>query len=396
MSPCERSDLRAAPRPLPPERPDGAIRGGARTARVAADGRLPGGPPAGRSPSRGDRPGRAPRARRRRPAGWASSSAPSVVAFLLGFFSLAQTVGSRHGRLRHGPPDTDGAALDRELSTAGDQIDLDSARQNVLRQPQANGLDRTSAAGQPLRVAWSLDRPMLGRTDSAGAASSSCSGARRGGAGAGGPPGLLAGAGSRELVDLATQQTQTSQTRSPSSGATIYDRSGTVVLATTVDRYVLVADPDQLTPAQVTHEANDPDVRPRPRLTRMPRPAPEALHGPHYVVLSPALTSTRAPPIRAGLAANGADRWPGSTSNPSPTASTPDPGGAPDTTLAAQLLGFVNRDGVGPVRRRAVLPGRARRPAQGRRWRPRRSTASRCLDTAQVVDAGHARPGPPA
>ena len=59
--------------------------------RVAADGRLPGGSPAASSPSRGARRSctSAPAAGR---AGWASSWAAIVVAFLLGFFSLAQTV----------------------------------------------------------------------------------------------------------------------------------------------------------------------------------------------------------------------------------------------------------------------------------------------------------------
>ena len=38
---------------------------------------------------------------------------------------------------------------------------------------------------------------------------------------------------------------------------------------------------------------------------------------------------------------------PACRSSRSPYASIPQEGGSPDTTLAAQLLGFVNRDGVG-------------------------------------------------
>src|SRR5438552_9659671 len=47
------------------------------------------------------------------------------------------------------------------------------------------------------------------------------------------------------LADLAAQQT-TVRTQQPSHRGTIYDRSGTVVMATTVDRSRLVAAPGQL------------------------------------------------------------------------------------------------------------------------------------------------------
>src|SRR5436190_1184320 len=51
------------------------------------------------------------------------------------------------------------------------------------------------------------------------------------------------------LADIAVQQT-TVRTEQPSHRGTIYDRSGTVVLATSVDRSRLVAAPNQLTAEQ--------------------------------------------------------------------------------------------------------------------------------------------------
>src|SRR5215831_12815200 len=50
-----------------------------------------------------------------------------------------------------------------------------------------------------------------------------------------------------QLAQMAAQQT-TVQISEPSHRGTIYDRSGTVVLATTVDRSRLVAAPVQLSP----------------------------------------------------------------------------------------------------------------------------------------------------
>src|SRR5574340_572449 len=49
------------------------------------------------------------------------------------------------------------------------------------------------------------------------------------------------------LAGLAVAQTEL-RTEAPSQRGTIYDRSGTVVLATTLQRARLAASPDQLTP----------------------------------------------------------------------------------------------------------------------------------------------------
>ena len=74
-----------------------------------------------------------------------------------------------------------------------------------------------------------------------------------------------------------------------------------------------------------------------------------------------------------------------------PFASYPQAGGSPNSSLAAQLIGFVNREGAGPVRRRAVLPGRARRRARRSSRRTATRTASRLLEPSER--SGRACPG---
>ncbi len=149
-----------------------------------------------------------------------------------------------------------------------------------------------------------------------------------------------------ELVDMATQQTQASETIAVQRGG-IYDRTGKVLLAGTAYRDQLVAYPDQLTPTQVAHEADslssilglgDADAASlRQKLSS----------GTHYVVLSPALTTDQSAAVRAGMDAGGADQLTELDLIPQPYRIYPDPGGAPDTTLANQLLGFVNASGQG-------------------------------------------------
>ena len=149
-----------------------------------------------------------------------------------------------------------------------------------------------------------------------------------------------------QLVDLATQQTQATETIAVQRGA-IYDRTGKVLLAGTAYRDQLVAYPDQLTALQVAHEADtltailgldDADAATlRQKLSS----------GAAYVVLSPALTADQSASVRAGMAADGADQLVQLDLIPQPYRIYPDPGGAPDTTLANQLLGFVNASGKG-------------------------------------------------
>jgi cell division protein FtsI/penicillin-binding protein 2 len=145
---------------------------------------------------------------------------------------------------------------------------------------------------------------------------------------------LVAAAAGQTTVTLAT----------PSQRGDIYDRSGTVLLATTVQRERLVAAPDQLSPEQrratVAELARlfDLDeistVELRERLASSSR----------YLVLRHGLDRTMADRIRAGL---GNGRLFALSLEPEPERVYPQGGGGKGTTLAAHLLGFVNRDGVG-------------------------------------------------
>jgi cell division protein FtsI/penicillin-binding protein 2 len=145
------------------------------------------------------------------------------------------------------------------------------------------------------------------------------------------------------LADEAFAQT-TMKISLPSRRGDIYDRSGTVVLATTVDRERLAATPSELTPLrrqQVAAElvrilrlsGDDADLL----TTRM-------LTTKKYVVLAHGLDRTTADLVRAAATDGDVDAV---MLEPEPVRVYPHEGGGPDSTLAAQLLGFVNRDGVG-------------------------------------------------
>ena len=165
----------------------------------------------------------------------------------------------------------------------------------------------------------------------------------------------------------------------PSKRGDIFDRTGTVVLATTVQRERLVAAPDQLTPEQrkttVATLAADPRPRRRPprstlrdkldrqRQVRHPAPRP----GPRRRRPDP---RARSPP-RASSALS---------LEPEPERVYPQVGGGPGSSLAAHLLGFVNREGGGQYGVEQALPVDARRRAAGRRRRARRQRPGAILD----------------
>ena len=91
-----------------------------------------------------------------------------------------------------------------------------------------------------------------------------------------------------------------------------------------------------------------------------------------YVVLAHGLDKKTADRVRAAAASKKIEAV---LLEAEPVRVYPHEGAGPDSTLAAHLLGFVNRDGDRPVRRRAVLPGRPRRaaadrPRPARRRRP--------------------------
>jgi cell division protein FtsI/penicillin-binding protein 2 len=130
----------------------------------------------------------------------------------------------------------------------------------------------------------------------------------------------------------------------PTRRGDIFDRTGTVVLATTVQRDRLVGTPDQLTPderratvAQLTSilQLDEADaIAIRDRLTGDAR----------YVVLRHGLDRDASDRIQAAIDAKLVF---GLSLEPEPERVYPQAGGGPKSTLAAQLLGFVNRDGAG-------------------------------------------------
>jgi cell division protein FtsI/penicillin-binding protein 2 len=144
------------------------------------------------------------------------------------------------------------------------------------------------------------------------------------------------------LVDAAHRQIYL-RTTVPSKRGDIYDRSGTMVLAGTVTRERLVGSAQQLSVEQRASLVT--------LLTGILALAPDdvtALQakldtGRPYVVLAPDLSPSTAETIRS--AAEGAG-IPGLAFETTFTRSY-QPGGAPSSSLAAQLLGFVNAAGAG-------------------------------------------------
>ena len=145
------------------------------------------------------------------------------------------------------------------------------------------------------------------------------------------------------LADEAFQQT-TIREETPSRRGDIFDRSGVVVLATTIERERLIANPSEIPAAQraavaaaivaaLGIEGADADELVA-RVTSDRK----------YAVLAHALDTATAERIRAGIAAK---QISGVALEPEPVRVYPQAGGGPNTTLAAKLLGFVNREGSG-------------------------------------------------
>ena len=130
----------------------------------------------------------------------------------------------------------------------------------------------------------------------------------------------------------------------PAQRGTIYDRSGTVILAETISRDRLVADAKRLATSQREalttilaevlglDEAGAEAVRTRLATERS------------YVVVARDLVPTASEAIRARVLEAG---LPGISFEAESLRTHPQAGGGPDTSLAAHLLGFVNREGVG-------------------------------------------------
>lgn len=148
-----------------------------------------------------------------------------------------------------------------------------------------------------------------------------------------------------ELAAMAVHQSSTTYQIPPRRGS-IYDRTGTVVLATSVARDQLAANPKLLTPerrAQVAASLvnvlglTGADAATLTALMTSER---------EYVILAHDLDPTISDEIRA-LSVGDSPQLAGLILEPQEVRQYPQPGGGPGTSLSAHLLGFVNRAGVG-------------------------------------------------
>jgi stage V sporulation protein D (sporulation-specific penicillin-binding protein) len=185
------------------------------------------------------------------------------------------------------------------------------------------------------------------------------------------------------LAQEAFAQT-TMRQEAPSRRGDIYDRSGVVVLATTVDRERLAAMPSELTGIRRREVAaklvsllgleGDDAKALTERMSTDKK----------YVVLAHGLDRKTADLVRQAAATKDVEAV---LLESEPVRVYPHEGGGPDSTLAAQLLGFVNRDGVGQYGveqyYQDLLGGRPRIVHS------QRDVAARAIpDTIVVEDAG--------
>jgi cell division protein FtsI (penicillin-binding protein 3) len=185
------------------------------------------------------------------------------------------------------------------------------------------------------------------------------------------------------LAQEAFAQT-TMRQESPNRRGEIYDRTGVVVLATTVDRERLAAMPSELSQKrrrEVAAEvvsllglAGDEAEALTARMTSDKR----------YVVLAHGLDSAMADRIHAAAASG---RIEAVLLESEPMRVYPHEGGGPDSTLAAHLLGFVNRDGKGQYGVEQFYDDQL--AGMPRIVRAQRDVAARAVpDTIIVEDAG--------
>ena len=146
------------------------------------------------------------------------------------------------------------------------------------------------------------------------------------------------------LIDQAASQTSV-RVEEPTARGEIYDRTGTVVLATSVARDRLVASPHSMTRDERRSTADaliwmlgldeEAATTLRARIDQKDK---------SYVILARGIEPAMADRIRT---ASRDGSITGITLESEPLRVYPQPGGGPDSTLAAHLLGFVNREGLG-------------------------------------------------
>jgi len=147
-----------------------------------------------------------------------------------------------------------------------------------------------------------------------------------------------------QLVSLVSAETSTIRTSVPAQRGTIYDRTGTIVLAQTVPRYRIVGDLHAMTETQRKRDADalvdyldlsgDAEAALRKAMSSTG----------YYVVVATNVDASVASDIAQG---QGTGALPTMTLESTPVRVYPQAGGAPHTSLAAQMLGFVNAAGHG-------------------------------------------------
>ena len=147
----------------------------------------------------------------------------------------------------------------------------------------------------------------------------------------------------QSLTQSATQGSIYKETI-PAERGTIYDRTGTVVLAQTIYLYRVIGDPHDLTDAQKAEtvsglmdflELSDQDA-----LKIRTAMAGQS----YYVLLATDVSSDVVQEMKTNQSEGG---LPGISFEQQPVRVYPQAGGAPNTSLASQLLGFVNAAGKG-------------------------------------------------
>jgi cell division protein FtsI/penicillin-binding protein 2 len=190
------------------------------------------------------------------------------------------------------------------------------------------------------------------------------------------------------LVAQARQQVMM-RTEIAAERGTVYDRSGTVALATSIQRDRLVAFPAQLANGQDATARRASTAARLAAILDLGRSEAAALRerldsGKAYVVLARDLSAAQSSAIRDAVESGEIHQV---RLEPEAVRVYPLEGGAPETSLASHLLGFVNREGVGQygieARWQAELAGAPRVLLA-----ERDAASQPSLESAEVIEAG--------
>jgi cell division protein FtsI/penicillin-binding protein 2 len=190
--------------------------------------------------------------------------------------------------------------------------------------------------------------------------------------------------GQRDRLAAEAFQQTTMREESPSRRGDIFDRSGVVVLATTIERERLVATPSEILPARRAEVAAALVTILGLQGDDAAQLIQRATSDRKYVVLAHALDTRTSARVRSAIEDG---RVTAVNLEPEPVRVYPQPGGGPNTTLAAKVLGFVNRDGVGQYGVEQFYQDQL--GGRPKIVQARRDVASRTIsDTAVVEDPG--------